>query len=90
MSKGFGKKALLQNKKGSKSTTNSPHKGGNNDKNNNKLNKLNNDSDDKLMVKFVFEGEKFHACRKISTIIYFCRLVTCVVIFMDHCLPSLL
>eukprot|EP01084_Bolivina_argentea_P194500 333718_1 len=54
MSKGFGKKALLYNKKGSKSNSNC----GTPSKNNNT-----NDSEDdnKLMVKFVFEGEKFHA-----------------------------
>ena len=52
MSKGFGKKALQQNKKGSKtnSTHSSPSK-----------NEDDNDDDNKLMVKFVFEGEKFHA-----------------------------
>ena len=52
MSKGFGKKALQQNKKGSKanSSQNSPSKTSKDD-----------DDDNKLMVKFVFEGEKFHA-----------------------------
>eukprot|EP01084_Bolivina_argentea_P076729 139088_1 len=66
MSKGFGKKALLQNKKGSKvsSNNNSPNKFNSVPKvvkERNIATTNNKDEEDKLMVKFVFEGEKFHA-----------------------------